>query len=154
MTASRTTPTLCVLVMRMGAPSAPDSSSHVVPVISPLPFSVCHAPKTRPRKVFPCGRIAVTPVRTGPRPATSLPSPETSVVCPTSTPFTSVIAFERAGRPLERHAEVARPRLRLRARGVSDEEDAQHDAHLGDEPRRAARQDGRPDERLVERLDG
>src|SRR5215467_289703 len=37
--------------------------------------------------------MAVTPVRTGPLPTTSLPSPEMSVVCPTSTPFTSVMAL-------------------------------------------------------------
>jgi hypothetical protein len=99
MTASRTTPTLCVLVMRIGVPNAPDSSSHVVPVISPLPFRVCHAAKTRPRKLLPCGSTAVTPVRTGPRPATSLPSPLVSVTKPTSTPFTSVMAFRGPGVP-------------------------------------------------------
>jgi hypothetical protein len=35
----------------------------------------------------------VTPVRTGPLPRSSLPSPLTSVVCPTLTPATSVMAL-------------------------------------------------------------
>src|SRR5688500_16142360 len=38
MTASRTTPTLWVLVIMTGPYSRPDSLTHVVPVISPLPF--------------------------------------------------------------------------------------------------------------------
>ena len=38
MTASRTTPTEFVLVMRTGPSSRPDSSSHAMPVISPLPL--------------------------------------------------------------------------------------------------------------------
>ena len=37
--ASRTTPTLCVLVIITGPSSSPDSSIQVVPVISPLPLS-------------------------------------------------------------------------------------------------------------------
>src|SRR5262249_29371130 len=37
-TASRTTPTLCVLVIMTGPTRKPDSSTQVVPVISPLPF--------------------------------------------------------------------------------------------------------------------
>ena len=79
-TASRTTPTLCVLVIRIGVPRHPDSSTQVVPVISPLPLSEYQAAKARPRSVFPRGRMAVTPVRTGPFPTTSFPSPEISVV--------------------------------------------------------------------------
>jgi hypothetical protein len=46
MTASRTTPTLCVLVIMIGPSRKPESSSQVVPVISPLPLSVNQAPKT------------------------------------------------------------------------------------------------------------
>src|SRR4029077_9582055 len=42
---------------------------------------------------------AVTPVRTGPMPTFSGPSPEIKVVWPTSTPFTSVIAFKAPGVP-------------------------------------------------------
>ena len=36
-----------------------------------------------------------------------------SVVWPTSTPATSVIALSGAGRAVERHAEIARPRRAL-----------------------------------------
>src|SRR5579863_1328144 len=43
--------------------------------------------------------MAVTPVRTGPFPTTSLPSPEMSVVWPTSTPLTSVMALFGPGVP-------------------------------------------------------
>ena len=66
MTASRTTPTLWVLVIMTGAPSSPDSSTQVVPVISPLPLSENQAAKTGSLDPFPRGRMAVTPVRTGP----------------------------------------------------------------------------------------
>ena len=48
---------------------------------------------------LPRGSTAVTPVRTGPLPTTSLPSPSMSVVCPTSTPCTSVMAFNGPGVP-------------------------------------------------------
>ena len=37
--------------------------------------------------------MTVTPVRTGPSPTTSEPSPRISVVVPTATPSTSVIAL-------------------------------------------------------------
>src|SRR5271170_271548 len=47
----------------------------------------------------PRGRMAVTPVRTGPLPTTSLPEPLMRVVCPTSTPATSVMAFKGPGVP-------------------------------------------------------
>ena len=100
MTASRTTPTLCVLVIMMGPSRKPESSSHVVPVISPLPFSVNQAPKTASLEFLPRGRIAVTPVRTGPSPTLSLPLPEINVVCPTSTPLTSVMALLGPGKAL------------------------------------------------------
>ena len=49
--------------------------------------------------LLPRGRMAVTPVRTGPLPTFSVPSPEMSVAWPTSTPATSVIAFARPGVP-------------------------------------------------------
>src|SRR5580700_6673076 len=93
MTASRTTPTLWVLVIMTGPFRNPESSTQVVPVISPFPLSVNHAVKTASFEALPRGWIAVTPVRTGPFPTSSLPSPEISVVCPTSTPFTSVMAL-------------------------------------------------------------
>src|SRR5436853_5289129 len=97
MTASRTTPTLWVLVIITGPSRKPDSSTHVVPVISPLPLSVNHPANTGSSDPLPRGSTAVTPVRTGPTPTFSGPSPEISVVCPTSTPFTSVMAFSGPG---------------------------------------------------------
>src|SRR6476469_4104618 len=97
--ASRTTPTLCVLVIRMGPSRKPASSIHVVPVISPLPFSENQPANTWSFDALPRGKIAVTPVRTGPAPTFSAPSPETSVVTPTSTPATSVIALSVPGVP-------------------------------------------------------
>src|ERR1700722_11646698 len=93
-------PTLCVLVIITGPARKPDSSTQVVPVISPLPFSVNHAANTgfdsesRPR-----GSTAVTPVRTGPEPTFNLPDPETNVVWPTTTPATSVMALRGPGVP-------------------------------------------------------
>ena len=71
----------------------------MVPVISPLPFSVNQAPNTGSGLALPRGWTTVTPVRTGPCPSTSGPSPEMSVVCPTSTPATSVIALSGPGVP-------------------------------------------------------
>src|SRR3954465_5432258 len=98
-TASRTTPTLCVLVIRTGPARNPDSSSHVVPVISPFPLRVNQPPNTWSFEFLPRGRTAVPPGRTGPAPPFSGPSPEIKVVCPTSTPCTSVIAFHLPGLP-------------------------------------------------------
>src|ERR1700680_2679212 len=67
--ASRTTPTLCVLVIITGPSRNPDSSIHVVPVISPLPFRENQAAKTGfDWESRPLGSIAVTPVRIGPLP--------------------------------------------------------------------------------------
>ena len=99
MIASRTTPTLCVLVIAIGPSSKPLSCTHVVPVISPLPLSVNHAANTGSGFALPRGWTTVTPVRTGPCPTTSLPLPEISVVWPTSTPATSVIASSGPGVP-------------------------------------------------------
>src|SRR5580658_7423412 len=99
MTASRTTPTLCVLVIMTGPSRNPDSSTQVVPVISPFPFSVNQPANTGSTEFFPRGNTAVTPVRTGPVPTTNFPSPEIKVRYPTSTPFTSVIAFSGPGVP-------------------------------------------------------
>src|SRR5258708_3734997 len=87
-------PTACVFDSTTGRLNDPASSIQVVPVISPLPLSeyqpAAHGCPTPSR---PRGRIAVTPVRTGPAPTTSGPSPPINVVTPTSTPPTSVIAF-------------------------------------------------------------
>src|SRR5215469_1584512 len=75
MTASRTTPTLWVLVIITGPSRNPDSSTQVVPVISPLPFCEYHPAKEKccMEAAAPRGSTAVTPVRTGPLPTTSLP---------------------------------------------------------------------------------
>src|SRR5262245_17454218 len=85
--------------MATGPSSRPLSWTHVVPVISPLPFSVNHAANTGSGFALPRGCTTVTPVRTGPVPTTSLPLPDTSVVWPTSTPATSVIASRAPGVP-------------------------------------------------------
>src|ERR1700723_2955777 len=99
MYASRTTPTECVLVMSTGPSRKPDSSIQVVPVISPFPFCEYQPANEESTDCLPRGQIAVTPVRTGPCPTISLPCPEMSVLLPTSTPGTSVIAFHLAGVP-------------------------------------------------------
>ena len=99
MVASRTVPTLVVLVSRTGPSRKPDSSIQVVPVISPLPLSENQPANTGSFDPLPRGRMAVTPVRTGPDPIFKAPLPEMSVVIPTSTPATSVIAFTGPGCP-------------------------------------------------------
>src|SRR5215207_6376265 len=107
--ASRTTPTLCVFVIPIGPSRTPDSCNHVVPVISPLPFSVNHAPNTGSGLPLPRGLMTVTPVRIGPFPTRSFPLPEMSVVCPTSTPATSVMASSGPAVP-----PIGSPRSRAR----------------------------------------
>src|SRR5580698_1156483 len=94
-----------------GPSRKPESSSQVVPVISPAPFSANHAPKTASLESLPRGRTAVTPVRTGPTPTFKAPSPEIRVVWPTSTPLTSVMAFKAPGVP-------SKGTPRSRARGL------------------------------------
>src|SRR6266513_4228187 len=118
MTASRTMPTLCVLVIITGPARNPDSSSQVVPVISPLPLSVNQPPKTGSPFVAPRGKIAVTPVRTGPWPTTSFPCPLMILLCPTVTPATSVIASSGPGLPSN-----GPPRSRARGRPCAGRED-------------------------------
>jgi len=64
-TASRTTRTLCVLVIMTGPYSSPESSTQVVPVISPLPFWLNQPAKTASVGLrLPRGSTEVTPVRT------------------------------------------------------------------------------------------
>ena len=50
-------------------------------------------------RCVPRGNTAVTPVRMGPTPTRSLPEPRISVVWPTATPGTSVIASSGPGVP-------------------------------------------------------
>jgi len=109
--ASRTTPTLMVLVIMIGPHRKPDSATQWVPVISPLPLSEKNPANTGSGERLPRGKIAVTPVRTGPLPRSRRPLPETSVACPTSTPLTSVIALRCPGVP-------GSGMLRSRARGL------------------------------------
>src|SRR2546429_4282311 len=58
-TASRTTPTEWVFVIITGPHRNPDSSTQVVPVISPLPFIVNQPAKTGSSESLPRGKIAV-----------------------------------------------------------------------------------------------
>ena len=73
--ASDTLPTDMVLVSRMGVSSKPHSTTWVSPETSPAPFSTNEPASTRSEKIGSGGRMAVTPVRTGPSPTTSGPSP-------------------------------------------------------------------------------
>src|ERR1700733_8666904 len=114
MIVSRTTPTLCVLVSATGPSRNPDSSIHVVPVISPFPFRLNQPAYTGSECFAARGRSTVTPVRTGPSPTFNGPSPRTSEVIPTCTPPTSVMAFSGPGVPSK-----GTPRSRARAPGCS-----------------------------------
>src|SRR5258708_13235539 len=115
MTASRTTPTLCVLLIITGPSRKPDSSTQVVPVISPLPLSDHHPAKTGLfMESFPRGSTAVTPVRTGPLPTCNFPSPDISVVWPTITPETSVMALNGPGVPSKGTPKSPSPRFEHR----------------------------------------
>ena len=90
--ASTATPTPSVLVRTIGDSIVPSSCTCVEPASLPKAFPTKTAPGTFSRKRLPpWGRIAVTPVRTA--------SPATTVVCPTRTPATSVIAFSGPGVP-------------------------------------------------------
>src|SRR5947209_122560 len=60
--------------------------------------------------------MAVTPVLAGPLPITSLPSPDMSVLKPTTTPGTSVIAFHSPGIPSK-----GTPSSRARSSRADDE---------------------------------
>jgi hypothetical protein len=82
----------------MGPSRKPDSSTQVVPVISPLPLKE-YQPANTGSYFLPLGRIAVTPVRIGPSPVFKVPLPSIIVVKPTSTPETSVTAFNFPGSP-------------------------------------------------------
>ena len=94
-----------VQVRRIGVSSSPSSRSCVTPNNFPYPLPTCSAAGTRSKNRFPrCGRIAVTPVRTE--------SPSTTVVCPTITPATSVMALCAPVRKMP----GATPRSRARGR--------------------------------------
>ena len=83
-------PTDKVLVRTIGVSSVPSSCTWVDPASLPKALPTNTAAATLSRNRLPSwGRIAVTPVRTA--------APSTMVVCPTRTPATSVMAFERPG---------------------------------------------------------
>ncbi len=111
---------LSVFVSAIGYSRNPASAIHARPVISPVPF------RTKPPAgTFLCqtssrGMITVTPVRTGPCPGISGPSPAMSVRCPTLRPGMSVIALSGPGwyRP------TMMPSSRARARGSAASESA------------------------------
>ena len=63
----------------------------------------------------------MTPVRTGPLPTTSFPSPEIRVAWPDLDARDVGDGVERPGRAVERDAEVARARLRLARRRAGDQ---------------------------------
>ena len=91
-----------------GPSSNPDSSSHAVPVISPLPFSENQPPKTGTSRVArPRGRIAVTPVRT------LRPSVRSLIERDLADGDAGDVGdrVERAGCALERNAEITRTGL-------------------------------------------
>src|SRR5262245_15655969 len=99
--------------MPMAPVSRPDSRIHSRPVSSPLPFRVAVPANSGSAQTSPSwGITTVTPVRTGPWPTTSGPSPEIRVVCPTRIPATSVMALRGPGAP------SPIPMPRSRARGV------------------------------------
>ena len=78
--------TQSVQVSRIGVSSSPSSATCVTPTSLPNPLPTWIAAGTRSRKRFPAwGTMAVTPVR--------IESPSRTVVWPTSTPGTSVIAL-------------------------------------------------------------
>jgi hypothetical protein len=77
----------------MGVSSSPHSWTCVSPDTSPAPLSTKPPARQRLSNTLSCGMTAVTPVRTGPLPTSSGPSPMITVVWPTFTPSTSVMAF-------------------------------------------------------------
>ena len=108
---SYTAPTLRVDVSAMGDRSIPDSRSQCIPVTSPQPLRTWNPADSGSLHGSPgCGRITVTPVRTGPRPTTSSPSPSISVTCPTLTPGTSVMQSRCPGTPSPTTRPVSRKR--------------------------------------------
>src|SRR5215510_11472947 len=101
--ASRTTPTLNVLVIPIGVVSKPDSRTHSSPVSSPLPLSRWQPANSG----VSGGTMTVTPVRTS--------SSSISVEWPTSTPSTSLIALRGPDSP----SPIAMPRSRARTSPVN-----------------------------------
>ena len=98
--------TQSVHVSRIGVSSSPSSRTCVTPTSLPNPLPTWIAAGTRSKNRLPaCGRMAVTPVR--------MESPSTTVVWPTRTPATSVIAFNGPGRKTPGATPSARARTRV-----------------------------------------
>src|SRR4051812_25866540 len=105
--------------------------SWVMPDTSPAPFRTKPPPTARWSKMFSLGRMAVTPVRTGPFPRRSGPAPRMMVECPTRTPSTSVMEFHRPGRKRPSGTPSSRARnlasvLCCTSNGISDERARRH----------------------------
>jgi len=94
-----------VLVRTIGVSISPSSSTCVAPANLPKPLPTANPAGTLFwKRLPPCGRITVTPVR--------MPEPSTSVTCPTRTPSTSVMAFKAPGRSTPGATPMSRPRGR------------------------------------------
>ena len=115
-TASHARPTCIVDVSRIGVSSTPHSRTWMAEVSSPAPLSTA-TPAARPWRTTSLtgpGTMAVTPVRATPRPAGGSGSSRQTVVWPTRTPGTSVMALPGpvGSRP------ISMPSSRARVRGV------------------------------------
>ncbi len=122
MIASRTTPTLCVFVIPTGPSRNPLSCTHVVPVISPLPFSANHPANTGSGFLLPRGKMTVTPVRTGPGADDGLAAPVDDRGGADLDARDIGDRVERAGRSPDGDRQFARPRLRLRGGAKAEQE--------------------------------
>ena len=106
-TASAARGTHSVHVRTIGDSSSPSSFTCVEPASLPKPFPTTTAAGTFSRNMLPaCGRIAVTPVL--------IESPRVTVVWPTRTPSTSVMASSGPGG----RTPTTRPMSRALGRGV------------------------------------
>src|SRR6056297_778755 len=77
----------------MGVVRRPDSSTQALPVISPFPFRTEVPAYTGFDQTSLWGKTTLTPVLAIPDTLPGSPSPLIIVLCPTSTPSTSVIAL-------------------------------------------------------------
>ena len=103
-TASRTVPTLYVLVITTGPPSTPPSFTQAVPMRSPNPLPA-NLPAKTGSHILPFGNTAVTPVRTGVR---TVAGDDRRVSDFDAGDVGDGIQLSRG--PVERDAEVAGPR--------------------------------------------
>ena len=115
--ASRTTPTLCVLVSAISLASMPASRIHASPVSSPLPLSRWEPAKAGSHQAGPGrGRTTVTPVRTGPSAHLQRTLAAHDGRVPDANALDVRDRVERArGARADREAELAKPRHRTRS---------------------------------------